>query len=255
MSRTARQASATNVYHIMVRGLDKMPVFYESAEKSRILILIRDNLSNFDVVIYAYCIMPNHLHLLIKADLNVLASYMASVLTKFASYYNYKHERIGYVFQDRYKSQCVETESYFWNCMRYIHRNPAKHGTAKDMLAYPYSSFSHLYDQKCDIISNEALAMIAHRFQDRQQFLEFHNTQSWDIFDDTDEDTQEDRLRISKEILTKYQGKYDLSSRELLDYVSSRKEIEKEIRTVLKISEKKAAAIIKIIQKEQMGTG
>ncbi len=247
--------SATNVYHVMVRGLNKMPVFQENIEKKRILSLIRENLSNFDVAIYAYCIMPNHLHLLLKADLHVLASFMAGILVKFASYYNYKYDRIGYVFQDRFKSQCVETEGYYWNCMRYIHRNPSKLGTAEDMLAYPYSSFSELYYHKQDLLSDEAFSMIAHRFQNRQQLLEFHNAQSWDIFDDTEEDIYENQLRIAKEICAKYQGKHNVPLTELLDYAGTRRETAEEIRTVLKLSEKKTAALIKIIQEEQKGTG
>ncbi len=255
MARTARRTSATNVYHIMARGLDKMAVFKEDREKERIKTLIRENLTDFNVIIYSYCIMSNHLHLLVKADLNELASFMAGILTRFASYYNYKHERIGYVFQDRFKSQCVETESYFWNCMRYIHRNPAKVGTVEDMLAYPYSSFSDLYHQKPDIVSDKSFSMIAHRFNDRQEFLEFHAAESWDTYEDVEEDVYSNQMRIAGEILAKYKDKYSTCPKELLDYTGTRREIEKEIRQVLKISEKKSIAIIKVLQEEQKGTG
>ena len=57
------------MYHVMVRGLNKMPVFKEKGEKTRIINLIRENLSEYEVAILAYCIMPNHFHMLIKADL------------------------------------------------------------------------------------------------------------------------------------------------------------------------------------------
>ena len=69
MPRRARQESSTGMYHVMVRGLNKMPVFKEKGEKTRIINLIRENLSEYEVAILAYCIMPNHFHMLIKADL------------------------------------------------------------------------------------------------------------------------------------------------------------------------------------------
>lgn len=83
----------------MSRGINKLPVFKEKRE-------IRENTQKYDVEMYAYCIMP--FHLLIKADLEELASFMAIIIAEFARYYNYKHNRTGYVFEGRYKSQCVE---------------------------------------------------------------------------------------------------------------------------------------------------
>ena len=73
MPRRARQESSTGMYHVMVRGLNKMPVFKEKGEKTRIINLIRENLSEYEVAILAYCIMPNHFNMLIKADLKELA--------------------------------------------------------------------------------------------------------------------------------------------------------------------------------------
>lgn len=93
MPRSARKMSTTGMYHVMIRGLNKMPVFNQKRERTRIVNLIRENQSQYDVAIHAYCIMPNHFHLLIKADLKELASFMAKILAAFAYYYNYKHEK------------------------------------------------------------------------------------------------------------------------------------------------------------------
>ena len=131
----------------MTRGLNKMPVFKQQREKTRMINLIRENLPKYEVAIYAYCIMPNHFHLLIKADLKELASFMAKILADFAKYYNFKHQRIGYVFQDRYKSQCIEKESYFWNCMRYIHLNPLNEKDFKELINYKYCSVKESRDK------------------------------------------------------------------------------------------------------------
>lgn len=255
MSRRARQVSETGIYHVMARGLNKMPVFKQKREKTRIVNLIRENLSKYDVAIYAYCIMPNHLHLLLKADLQELASFMAKVLAAFAYYYNFKHHRLGYVFQDRYKSQCVEKESYFWNCLRYIHRNPANQGTIKEILQYEYSSMAEFYNGEQDILSSEAFLIMSQRFQTIQDFLEFHKSESWDVFEDVEEDVTSNHLRIANEILTEYIWKYNLPKEEILEYIETRKEFEDKLAKVLQISRRKVLDIEQIIRKELTGTG
>ena len=82
--------------------------------------------------------MSTHFHILLRADLKLLSHYMASVLAEFAEYYNFKHNRNGHVFQDRFKSECVETGQYFWNCMRYIHMNPVNANIVKHPLNYNF---------------------------------------------------------------------------------------------------------------------
>ena len=255
MPRRARQERSTGMYHVLVRGLNKMPVFKEKGEKTRIINLIRENLSEYEVAILAYCIMPNHFHMLIKADLKELASFMAKVLAAFAHYYNYKHHRIGYVFQDRFKSQCVEKESYFWNCLRYIHRNPAKNGSVKEMLDYKYSSMSEFYRGVRDILDEKAFLMVNQKFHTNQDFLEFHRFESWDIFDDVDEDMEKNNMRIAKEILAEYKWKYNLQEEELFNYVEIRKEYKKELMKVLQISQKKVMIIMQNIRGGLIGTG
>ena len=138
----------------MSRGINKLPVFKENRERTRMLNLIRENALQYDVEIYAYCIMPNHLHLLIKADLKELASFMAKIIAEFARYYNHKHNRTGYVFQGRYKSQCIESIGYFWNCLRYIHNNPLYLSGVEIILNYKYSSLRELYYKEKDILTD-----------------------------------------------------------------------------------------------------
>ena len=123
--------------------------------------------------------MDNHMHLLIRAPLKELSCYMQKVTGGFARYYNYKGNHTGYVFQGRFKSECIETESYFWSCFRYIHMNPVKAGlipsdsfpdylfsSAAEYMKNPLSS-SHLLHSK-------AMHMLHSRFDSRQSFLRFH---------------------------------------------------------------------------------
>ena len=174
LPRKARKQSSTSIYHVMSRGLNKLAIFKEKREKTRMLNLIRENLSNYNVEIYAYCIMSNHFHLLIKADLEELASFMARVLAAFAKYYNFKHNRIGYVFQDRYKSQRVENMNYFWACLRYIHNNPLYLSGVEIILNYKYSSLRELYYKEKDILTDLIFQLVYGKFGEPEKILQFH---------------------------------------------------------------------------------
>ena len=255
MPRKARRESQTGVYHVMVRGLNKLPIFKQTREKTRIVNLIRENRSKYEVVIYAYCIMPNHFHLLIKADLKELASFMAKILAAYAKYYNYKHNRIGYVFQDRYKSQCVEEESYFWNCLRYIHMNPSSHAIPEEILKYRHSSMAEYYYMKQDIIHDEGFVMMNTRFSSSQDFLEFHKMKSRDIFVDIPEEIMENYIRIAHEILTELQWKLSMPPEEILEYVETRKKYEKELQEFFQTSNRTIQDIERTVRNGLKGTG
>lgn len=255
MPRKPREESRTKIYHVMSRGLNKLAIFNQSRERTRLINLIRENLSKYDVAIYAYCIMPNHFHLLIKADLEELASFMAKILAAFAKYYNFKHNRIGYVFQDRFKSQCVEDEKYFWNCLRYIHMNPEKTGKIEEIFQYEHSSMKEFYYEKQDILSEEIFKWSNEKFANIQEFLEFHEKGSWDVFADVSEDMMKNNCRIAREILSQCERKYRLAGVEILDYVATRGEYEKRLKEILKIPQWEVKKIEEIIRKELAGTG
>ena len=80
MPRRARRESATGFYHIVSRGLDRENIFGEKREKTRFLNLLKDNLKDCNIEIYAYCVMSNHFHLLAKAEKEIMPIFMAKVL-------------------------------------------------------------------------------------------------------------------------------------------------------------------------------
>ena len=255
MPRRARQESATGIYHVMTRGLNKLPIFKQEREKTRIVNIIRENIPKYNVEIYAYCIMPNHLHLLIKSEINELASFMAKILAAYAQYYNFKHNRIGYVFQDRYKSQCIEQESYFWNCLRYIHLNPLKEKCLETLLDNKHNSFAEFYYVKKDIIHEKAFEMLRKRFPSNWQFADFHNMENRDVFVDVSEDIFQNNLKIAKQILKELQLQYGFAMEEILDYAESRKNFENKLSEVLNVSMKKVREVEMSIRKDLKGTG
>lgn len=250
MPRSARKRSVTDVYHVIGRGLNRNFIFSENREKRRFVSLIRENLFQYDVVIYAYCIMPNHFHLLIKADIKELSSFMAKVLAAYAQYYNFKHDRIGYVFQDRFKSQCIEEENYFWNCMRYIHLNPSKDRDYRKISKYKFSSFYEFCQDKKDLVHESAFVMKRRRFQTLQQFLSFHKIDNRDVFTDIEEDMNWNNLRVARTVLFDMKWDLGIPEEEVLEYVDTRRLFEDVLIKSLRISRKKAENIREVLRKE-----
>ena len=93
------------------------------------------------VRIIGYCIMSNHAHMLIQADnIKELSKYMQRLNMKYGIYYNKKYNRVGYVFRDRYLSEGIYNERYFYTCLKYIFNNPVKAGICKNPRDYKYSN-------------------------------------------------------------------------------------------------------------------
>lgn len=125
------------------RNKEKMMSFLEEKKKD-------------EIEIYAYCLMSNHLHLLLNGQLNDISYYMQAVETSYALYYNRRMDRNGHVFQNRFKSFPVESEDYLWQCFYYIHLNPVKAKITGKMERYPYSSAREYVYGKKRLISEEA---------------------------------------------------------------------------------------------------
>lgn len=143
MPRKARQLSPSGVYHIMVRGIDKMQIFPADADCLHYLAIL-DNVQNDDFQILAYCLMGNHLHLLAKTrkdSIEAMESAMKSLGVRYVSFFNAKYQRVGTLFQGRFVSQPVATVGYFLRVLRYIHNNPVAAGMVAHPGDYPYSSY------------------------------------------------------------------------------------------------------------------
>ena len=142
MARRPRNAIMTSFFHVMTQGIEKSYIFEEEKEIKYYINIMEKKKSKYDVDIIAYCIMNNHAHLLLKVkDINSLSSFMHSINTQYAIYYNQKHDRVGYVFRNRYKSQEIYTDRQLWNCISYIFYNPVKAGICKSPEEYPYSNY------------------------------------------------------------------------------------------------------------------
>lgn len=161
MTRKPRATSVTGIYHVMLRGINRQDIFLDRDDYWKLIRTLDQQINPKDELghplppkcdIYAYCLMPNHIHLLIRNKTESLGSIVKSIAITYAAYFNKRYERIGHLFQDRFKSEPVNDLTYFLTLLRYIHQNPIAGGITKRAEDYPWSSWiEFLSPEKCQI--------------------------------------------------------------------------------------------------------
>ena len=173
MSRPPRQASSSSIYHVMIRGVGQQALFLDSRDCERFLKYLKEVKETSPFILYGYCLMKNHVHLLIRETVSPLAYFMKRISLKYALYFNRKYQRIGHVFQDRYKSENVEDDRYFLTVYRYILQNPVKAGICETPAQYRWSSYSEIFKSGSLVDSELPLAMLG-----KEGLVEFVNMQT-----------------------------------------------------------------------------
>jgi len=140
LPRISRRKSQSDVYHCILRGINKQDIFFEEKDYLKFQDIIRKTKETYLYQLYSYVLMPNHIHLEIKDKNQKLSQTMHSIETSYANYFNRKYERKGHVFENRFQSKNVENDFYRFNLVRYIHQNPLKAGISK-MEQYQWSSY------------------------------------------------------------------------------------------------------------------
>lgn len=196
MPRTIRKASSTDVYHVMVRGIDRMDIFRDDQDRHVFLNYLKMHLDEAEGDIYAWCLMTNHVHLLARFSLDELSEFMKGLETKYAVYFNSRYQRCGHLFQNRFKSEPVEDEAYFLTAVRYIHQNPVKAFMSTDC-RYRWSSFKEYLDKPVIVDRDFVLGA----FGGLANFLAFHREVA---FEDR---FLEVSLELSDEEAASYAGK------------------------------------------------
>lgn len=144
MPRKKRQESPTGVYHWIQRGVHRKKIFHSKPDFLKYLELADSYRNQFHIDIFNYCLMDNHIHILLKSDsLKNLGLFSHFISRRYAYYYCKKYKWIGKVFQDRYKSIPIDRDEYLLECARYIERNPVKAELVEKVIEYQYSSYSH----------------------------------------------------------------------------------------------------------------
>jgi len=134
--------SNSGYYHVMLRGNEKKDIFLGDEDKRRLLEIILNKKQDDAFYLHAYCLMDNHIHLLIREGKEDVATALKRITVSYVSYFNKKYNRVGHLFQDRFKSEIVENDAYVLTLARYIHQNPVKAGMVKLPSEYKWSSYN-----------------------------------------------------------------------------------------------------------------
>ncbi len=172
MGRSSRQGSEVGLYHVIARGNNKARLFHRRQDFEECLGILKNYLEKHPVKIHHYCLMTNHIHLLIGTqELRPLSGYMHAVQRAYHHYYRKKYTWFGHLFQGRYRSLPIETEAYLLDCGRYIERNPVRAKLVTDPKDWEHSSYcAYAYGKKDDlIVFSSVYEALAFQYPDRQQ--------------------------------------------------------------------------------------
>ncbi|PFA66912.1 transposase [Bacillus sp. AFS015802] len=141
MVRTPRNWCPGATYHVTARGNRKQELFHDDNDRKKYLTYVQKTKDKYPFTIHAYCLMSNHIHLLIETHDVPLEKIIRTLHTRYAVYFNKKYDYVGHVFQGRYGSNKIDTPSYFIRASRYIHHNPVEAKLTVQHGAYPWSSY------------------------------------------------------------------------------------------------------------------
>ncbi len=151
MPRRARIDAPGAVHHIMARGIERRKIFLDDQDRDSFVRRLGELVNETQTLCYAWALIPNHFHLLLKTGRVPVATFMRRLLTGYAIGFNRRHRRSGHVFQNRYKSILCEQDVYLKELLGYIHLNPLRAGIVEDIKAldrYAYTGHSYLMGRR-----------------------------------------------------------------------------------------------------------
>jgi putative transposase len=146
------------MYHVICRGNKQAAIFDDRKDHQKYLALVAKSKELYPFSLHAYCLMYNHVHLLIETHKNPLSDIMKYINTKYAIYFNNRYDLNGHVFQGRYRAEMIDDRSYFLNANKYIHLNPLEAKIVTKLEDYPWSSYSsYLSSQPNSLVTSERM--------------------------------------------------------------------------------------------------
>ena len=203
MPREARKKSETNIYHVILRGINRQVIFEDDGDRHYFMSLMKYCKELSDFKLYAFCLMGNHVHLLLETGKEPLGLIFKRIGSRYVAWYNRKYQRTGHLFQDRFRSEAVEDGQYFMTVLRYILQNPMKAGMENCPGSWRWSSYL-AYEKGNGSITDTEYAIGL--FEGRDQLLNYVKLGNEDAV--MDEERFDWRLRDerAKEIVERVSG-------------------------------------------------
>ena len=159
LTRKARLKSESGIYHIILRGINRQDIFEDDEDRYRLLRTIDKYKLTGSYQVFAYCLMSNHIHLLIKEALDPISLIVKRISASYVFWFNDKYGRCGHLFQDRFKSEPIDNDLYFMTVLRYIHQNPLKAGLVGNVGDWKWSSYNDYFKKCTQIDTSYGLSM------------------------------------------------------------------------------------------------
>lgn len=183
MPRGPRLDAPGTLHHVMVRGIEGSIIVKDESDRRQFVSRMQDVSGKTGTLLFAWALMTNHAHMLVKSGKTGISDFMRKLLTGYAIYYNKRHQRHGHLFQNRYKSIVCEEDAYFRKLVAYIHLNPIRAGlvgSLKELGHYPWSGHADLI--RHNGLESREIEYVLSCFGDnkhaaRSNYLDFLNTQ------------------------------------------------------------------------------
>jgi len=179
MPRLPRLDIPDLVHHVIVRGIKRDKIFRDDDDRRNFTRRLQALLKDTDTICYAWALIPNHVHILLRPRRVPLSSFMRRLLTGYAVTHNKRHNRSGHLFQNRYKSIICEEDIYLLELVRYIHLNPLRAHLVSDMEAldqYPWCGHAEIMAQQpgCGLDVEGVLSLFGQKASAaRQEYRQF----------------------------------------------------------------------------------
>lgn len=141
MARNRRINHPGSYHHITARGVDRSAVFHDDGDRRQFLSLLGEARTRFGCQVLAFCLMTNHIHLTVRDDFGTLSRTQHFLNGVYAKRFNRKHGRTGHLFERRFWSSMLDSDSYLATCTTYVHRNPVEAGMVRKAEDYKWSSY------------------------------------------------------------------------------------------------------------------
>ena len=252
MPRYRRILSETGTYHVMMRGNERRELFLDKEDKQRFIEILFSKKNEIGFSIYAYCLMDNHIHLIIREEKEDLSTIIKRINISYAFYFNQKNRRVGHLFQDRFKSEPIENDRYLLAVIRYVHNNPVKAGIVERPEEYAWSSYKQYIapprEQSGMVEVDFVLSMIS---EDRKEAIKefkqfsqhYDDMQFLDITEEPAWTVAEGEAYLKEYISKSWPG---TPLDELMENKETRTQIILEMKTNVKLSVRKIADILRI---------
>lgn len=241
MPRRARKDLDASFFHVIVQGLNKEFIFIKDEYKIKYLKLLKCEKNNYELEIIAYAIMNNHVHMIIYSKKNdELSRFMKTVNERYAKYYNYKENRVGYVFRDRFLSEPITNKNYLLRCISYIHNNPVETYLVSECKDYKFSSYND-YINKSGFINDEMIELV---FGTKKLNYDYYRSMHIKKYYLMEYDQTIDNN--IKDIINEFQNRYQMEWNKILEQIEILEKIAPEIKERMIISDNKLAKYLKI---------